>query len=126
MLIRGYHYLYYCYYNLVNARADYREDGASGLLSLMLTSILIAVYFYSNILFQRQTFMPALEAFSIFFVGIILAVLNWLYFVKKKKHIVAVNHFAQSPRYIALIVGIVLIILPFALFAFTGIKMGNH
>jgi hypothetical protein len=126
MITKAYHYLYYCYYNLINAKADHREDGASGLLSLLLTSILIAVYFYFNILFQRKTYLPALEGFLIFLVGIILAVLNWLYFVKKKKHMIAVKDFVGSPRYLGLIVGILLLILPFALFVFSGIKMGNY
>lgn len=126
MITKAYHYLYYCYYNLINTKADHREDGASGLLSLLLTSILIAIYFYSNILFQRKTYLPALEGFLIFFVGIILAVLNWFYFVKMKRHMTAVNDFVDSPRYFALILGILLLILPFALFVFSGIKMGNY
>jgi hypothetical protein len=48
-MIKIYHYLYYCYYNLVSNKADYREDGASGLLTMFDASVLIALYRASGI-----------------------------------------------------------------------------
>lgn len=126
MIIRMYHYLYFCYYRMINDKLDHRQDGASGLLSLFLSSIIIAAYYNISILVERETYVPALEGSLIFGVGVTLAVCNWFYFVRKKKYLIAVTDFRDSPKYLALVVGIILIILPFALFVISGIKMGSY
>jgi hypothetical protein len=125
LIIKVYHYLYYCYYNLVSNKADHREDGASGLLTMFDASVLIAIY-YANVIIEREIFVPAVEGFGIFFIGVLLARLNWIYFVKKKKYIDAVDDFRGVPKYITVLIGVMLLILPFALFVFSGIKMGNY
>jgi len=126
VIIKAYHYLYYCYYNLVSNKADHREDGASSALTVLITSILIAIYYYVNVIIERKIFVPAVEGFGIFFIGVLLARLNWIYFVKKKKYIEAVDDFKGVPKYITVSIGVMLLILPFALFVFSGIKMGNY
>jgi len=126
VMIKAYHYLYYCYFNLVSNKADHREDGASGLLTMLDASVLIAIYYYVNVMIERKLFVPAVEGFGIFFIGVLLARLNWIYFVRNKKHIEAVNNFKNTPKYITVLIGVVLLILPFALFVFSGIKMGNY
>lgn len=126
LITKAYHYLYYCYYNLVSNKADHREDGASGLLTMFDVSVLIATYYYLNVIIGRKIFVPAIEGFGIFFIGVLLARLNWIYFVRRKKYIEAVDDFKGLPQYITVAIGVVLLILPFALFVFSGIKMGNY
>lgn len=121
-----YHFLYYCYYNLVSAKADHREDGASSLLTVFNLSVIIAIYLHLNIFFGRKNLLPTFEGFGVFFVGILLGVFNWLYFVKKKKYIEATNDFKNAPKYFTVFIGVLLLVLPFALFVFSGIKMGNY
>jgi hypothetical protein len=126
MIIKTYHYLYYCYYNLVSSKTDHREDGASSALTIFDSSMIIAIYIYFNILFERKTFTPTVEGFGIFFLGVLLGILNWIYFVRKKKYLEAVNDFKDVPKYITVSIGIFLLIFPLALFIFSGIKMGNY
>jgi hypothetical protein len=126
MIIKTYHYLYYCYYNLVSNKADHREDGASSALSVLDLSIIIAIYFHLNMFFGRHSFIPTVEGFGIFFMGILFARLNWIYFVKRKKYLEAINDFKDIPKYITVLIGVILLIWPLALFIFSGIKMGNY
>ena len=121
-----YHYIFYCYYSLVSGKADHREDGASNLLTVLMASILISIYYYLNMILEREYFIPALEGFGIFFVGLFLWYLNRGYFVKRKNYQLAIDEFSHIPKFLTLLVGSLLLVLPFALFAFTGIKMGNY
>jgi hypothetical protein len=126
LIIKAYHYLYYCYYNLVSSKADNREDGASSALSVLDLSIVIAIYLHLNMFFGRQSLIPTVEGFGVFFLGVLLGVLNWRYFVKRKKYLDAVIDSKDVPKYITVSIGILLLILPLVLFIFSGIKMGNY
>ena len=76
VIIKAYHYLYYCYYNLVSSKADHREDGASSLLTVLDLSVVISIYLHMNIAFERQSLVPTIEGFGVFFLGVLFGVLN--------------------------------------------------
>jgi len=126
LIFKTYHYLYYCYYNLVSRKGGHRVDAASSALTVFDASIIIALYCFSNIIFGRKYFVPAVEGFGILFLGILLSILNWVYFVKNKNYQIAIENSKDKPKTITLIVGLLLLILPLALFIFSGIKMGNY
>ncbi|MBX2897715.1 MAG: hypothetical protein KF763_19900 [Cyclobacteriaceae bacterium] len=111
---------------MVSNKADHREDGASSLLSLFDLSITIAIYLHLSMALGRKSLIPTVEGLGVFFLGVLFVVLNWIYFVKKKKYIEAVDDSKSVPKYITVSIGVILLILPFALFVFSGIKMGNY
>jgi hypothetical protein len=126
MIIKTYHFLYYCYYNLVSSKVDHREDGASSLLTVLNLSLVVSLYLHLNIAIGRRSLFPAAEGFGVFFVGAFLGVLNWIYFIKRKHYVEAVSEFNKTPHFITTLVGLALVILPLPLFIFSGIKTGNY
>jgi len=126
MIIKAYHYIFYCYYNLINKNADHKEDGASSLTTVLISSIIISIYYTLNIIVERRVFIPAMEGFGIFFMGLLIWYLDRVYFIKRKNYVVALNEFDKTPKYVSIFIGVLLLIIPFSLFVFTGIKMGNY
>jgi hypothetical protein len=126
MITKFYHYLYYCYYNLVSGKSDHREDGASTLLSVLGLSIILSIYLHLSIVIGRRSLIPTTEGLGVFFLGVVLGILNWIYFIKKKNYLAAINYKYAVPKNLTIINGILLIILPLALFIFSGIKMSQH
>jgi len=126
ILNKIYHYLFYIYYNLVSKEAGHRAEGASSLLTVLIASIIITIYIFFNIYFGRRNFVPLIEAWGIFILGLVLSILNWYYFIKKRKYLEAINEFSNVPKFFTVLIGVFLLIIPLFLFIFSGIKMGNY
>jgi hypothetical protein len=126
MLRKLYHYLYYCYYNLVSDKVDYRADGASSVLTVFDTSILVAVYLHLSMAIGRKSLAPTIEGLGLFFIGVALGVLNWIYFVKNENYQVAVSESKDSSKLLIIFVGILLLILPLPLFIYSCVKMSFY
>ena len=121
-----YDFLYYTYYSLVSPKFDLREEGANSAITILVTSIIISVYMFLNIATKRTYYIPSLEGLGIFFFGIIVWYLNRLYFIKSNRFIRVVEKYQHKSQILPIIIGIILLVLPFTLFAISGVKMGNY
>lgn len=120
-----FHYIYYCYFVIINKKSSHVEDGASSLTSMFFLSLAIAIYYTVNILVERQKYVALVEGFGIFFLGSLIWYFCRLYFIKSHKFIEIEQEFQQMPKVISIVIGIIILVLPLVLFVYTGIKMGN-
>ncbi len=120
-----FHYIYYCYFVLINKKASHREDGASSLISMFILSMAIAIYYAINILVNRQKYIALLEGFGIFFLGSLIWYFCRVYFIKRQKYKEIKLEFQKMPKFVSIFIGIIILVLPFVLFVYTGIKMGD-
>jgi hypothetical protein len=124
VILRFYHFLFYCYYNLVGPGAR-KPDGACSLLSVFDVAILFGVYVQFYIRLGKGNVFE-ISGLTVFIVGVILSVVNWLYFVRYRKFVVAKNEAATISRRLVVSCGVVLLILPLIVFIYSGITFAMY
>ncbi len=120
-----YYYLFYCFYSLYNEKVEYKEEGANTMFGIVVGAIVFSFYFYFNILFERNQFLPKLEVPIL----VVLSLLFWFFsrqhLLKREKYKEAIMMNDKSNRSIARIIGFGLIIGQLILFIYCGVSLSK-
>lgn len=121
-----YYYLFYCFFSILQKKDSEKAEGATSLVTVLLTSIIFSLYFLSHVWFNLKIYYPKIEIFSIIFICLIVWVLNRKYFLVKGNAVSAIEMNEGKNRLLCKLLGVLLTVGQIALFIFSGMVASKH
>jgi len=121
-----YHYLFYCFYSIMQEKEAEKIEGAVSLLTVLFVSIIFSFYFLVHVWFDLKFFYPMPEIIAIAFICLIVWGLNRKYFINKGLANQAVKSNVDRNKGLCKLLGILLTIGQLALFISSGIVTSKH
>jgi len=121
-----YHYLFFCFYSILQKNDDEKIEGAISLLTVLLGSMIFSFYFLVHVWFDLKFYYPLAEIISVAVICLMVWVLNRRYFMKKERANQAVKSNEDKSKIFSKLLGIFLTIGQLAMFIASGIITSKH
>lgn len=121
-----YFYLFYCFYSILQKKDTEKVEGATSLITVLLTSIMFSLYFLSHVWFNLKIYYPKIEIVSIVILCLIVWVLNRRYFIRKRNSDQAIQLNENRNKLLCKSLGVLLALGQIALFIASGVIASKH
>ena len=121
-----YHYLFYCFYAIVQKNDAEKVEGAISLLTVLLVSMIFSFYFLVHVWFDLKFYYPLAEIISVAVICLMVWFLNRRYFMKKGRANQAVKSNEDKSKILCKLLGTFLTIGQLAMFIASGIITSKH
>lgn len=113
-------------YSILQKKDAEKVEGATSLITVLLTSIIFSLYFLSHVWFNLKIYYPKIEIVSIAILCLFVWVLNRRYFIKKRNSDQAIQQNENKSRFLCKSLGVLLAIGQIALFIVSGVIASKH
>lgn len=121
-----YHYLFYCFYSILQKNDAEKVEGAISLLTVLLVSMIFSFYFLVHVWFDLKFYYPLAEIILVAVICLMFWFLNRRYFMKKGLANQAVKSNEDKSKILCKLLGIFLTIGQLAMFIASGIITSKH